>query len=204
MVSGIALGTDTRTEIEQGIEVGDRVEVEGRILADGTWLAEEIDLADDDRELPFEFRGRVESTAPWMVSGVRLTVDGRSKIEDLIAVGDRVKVKGRILPDGAWLAIEIERIDGELGLGCMQVTSLVVSVDASQVVLQDGATIRIDGVPTQGQIQARSVIVLSLCVDHEGQITVITIVVLYQMEPEVVVQPTRSAAAPSGANRCSE
>jgi hypothetical protein len=205
VVSGIAIETRPWTEIKVGaqgaIEVGDRVKVEGRILPDGTWLADEIKLVDEDDDLSFEFVGRVQSIEPWIVGGVSLTVDDRTEIkadagrpadrERPIEVGDRVKVEGRILPNGEWLATEIVRVEHRLGRGCVQLTALVIRVEAGQVVLKNGATIPLaDDVAIEGEIQANSVILIYLCVDDEGNITIIAIIVLYQIEPVIVVPPT--------------
>ena len=191
MVSGIAIATRMWTAIEDQIEVDDRVKVEGRILPDGTWLAEEIKLADADEDLSFEFVGRVESIEPWVVSGISLTVNYRTEIVDQIEVGDRVKVEGRILPSDEWLATEIKRVDPRLGHGCMQFTSLVVRVSASQVVLQNGATLPLDAsVQIEGHIQVNSVISFYVCVDDKGRMTIVSIIVLYQVEPVITVHPT--------------
>lgn len=111
LISGVTIAVDENTEIEDGIQVGDVVKVEGRILEDGTWLASEIKLAETDRG--FEFTGVVQSIDPWLVSGIGFETDEQTQIEDGIEVGDRVKVEGRVLDDGTWLATEIDRLDDE-------------------------------------------------------------------------------------------
>jgi len=190
VVSGIPLETRTWTEIEGKIEVGDRVKVKGRILPDGAWLAEEIELLDAVKGLFFAFVGTVEGIEPWVVSGISLTVNAQTEIVGEIKVGDQVKVEGQILPGGELLATEIKRIDRRLGRGCMLLTSLVVRVSATQVVLHDGATIPLDtGVHIDGEIQVNSVIVLYVCVDDQGNVTVVSIIVLYQTQPVIIVHP---------------
>ncbi len=114
-VSGITFTTDTNTEIDAGIEIGDRVKVEGRILADGTWLAEEVRLL-DDQTLTFEFIGQVTHINPWIVSGITFTVNSSTTIESGIVVGDRVRVTGIVQPDGSLLAQRIERVDEGAGV----------------------------------------------------------------------------------------
>jgi len=190
VVSGIPLETRPWTEIEGEIEVGDRVKVKGRILPDGAWLAEEIELLDAAKGLSFAFVGTVESIEPWVVSGISLTVNAQTEVVGEIRVGDQVKVEGRILPSGEWLATEIKRIDRRLGRGCMLLTSLVVRVSATQVVLHNGATIPLDtGVHIDGEIQVNSVIVFYVCVDDQGNVTVVSIIVLYHVEPVIIVHP---------------
>jgi hypothetical protein len=194
-VSGIALETRMWTEISGKMAFGDRVKVEGWILAGGTWLAEEIKLVDEDDDehegLSFEFVGVVEDIEPWIVSGISLTVNYRTEIVSEITRGDRVVVEGRILRGGEWLATEIKWVDRRAGRGCMQFASLVVRVGASQVVLQNGATLPVGGiVQVEGEIAVHSVIAFQLCVDDDGEMTVIHVVVLYQMEPPIVVRPS--------------
>src|SRR5574341_622524 len=135
MVSGIAFETDARTEIDEGVEVGDRVKVEGRILDDGRWVADEIELLEDEESQRFQFTGLVSSTDPWNVGGIDLAVDDKTDIEGDVAVGDLVRVKGVILPDGTWLAQKIERLDRNRG--CLSFSTAVRSVEADQIVLLD-------------------------------------------------------------------
>jgi hypothetical protein len=190
VVSGIPLQTRAWTEIKDEIEVGDRVWVEGRILPDGTWLADKIERLDRERGLSFAFAGTVERIEPWVVSGIPLAVDEDTEIEGSIEVGDQVVVEGRILPDGTWLSTEIRLVDGQLGHGCMLLTSLVVRIDGSAVVLQDGTTIALDsGVHVDGHVQVNSVIAFYACTDGRGNVTIVSIIVLYQVQPVIVVQP---------------
>jgi hypothetical protein len=200
-VSGVVLETRMSTEIVDRIRVGDRVKVEGRILPNGTWLAEEIKLVDSDGGFSFEFVGRVTGIEPWVVSGISLTVNYRTEVSAEVEVGDRVKVEGRILPRGRWLATEIKLVDDRFGRGCMQLTSLVVLVNAGQVVLHNGLTIPVDGaVQIEGEIKVNSVILFILCVGDDGEMAVVNVVVLYQIEPVIIVQPTPppSHQPPSG------
>ena len=111
-ISGVEIAVDGHTEIKGDPGVGDLVKVEGRILADGRWLAGEIEAVEDG-ERRFEFTGTVEQIDPWLVSGIHFDVSSRTQIDDGIVVGSRVKVEGRVLDDGVWLAEEIELLDDE-------------------------------------------------------------------------------------------
>jgi hypothetical protein len=196
-VSGIDIETRMWTEIKGPIEVGDRVKVEGWILPDGIWLADEIKLTGERDALFFEFVGRVRSIEPWIVGGIPLTVDHRTEMKGPIGVGDRVKVEGWILPDNVWLATEIKRVEEGLGRGCMQFTALVVRVDADRVVLENGATISLeDAIPIVGELKINSVIVFIICIDDEGNMIVVSILVLYQLEPAIIVHPTSAPPEP--------
>ena len=104
-VSGISVTVDSHTQIETGLKVGDVVKVDGHILPNGTWLADEIKRADEERQ--FEFSGVVQNMNPWVVSGISISTTEETEIDAGIKIGDRVKVEGRILNDGTWQAEEI-------------------------------------------------------------------------------------------------
>lgn len=189
VVSGISFETREWTEIEPGIEVGNQVKVTGQILEDGTWVATEIELFDEEQALQFEFVGRVETIAPWVVSGVTLAVDDETEIQGEIVVGMLVKVEGRILEDGTWLATEIKPATTiVLGPGCMSLTALVVGVNTNALVLSNGTTIALgDDIIVEGQLVTNSVIMLYVCVDEDGTMHVVHIIVLYLLEPEPII-----------------
>lgn len=105
-ISGVTVAVTTTTEIEAGLQVGSLVKAEGHILPNGTWQADEIQRA-PEFENRFEFSGIVQSMAPWTVSGITFTTTQQTAIDAGIKIGDRVKVAGRILPDGTWQADEI-------------------------------------------------------------------------------------------------
>jgi len=111
-ISGVTIAVDTDTEVDAGLLIGDIVEVRGWILDDGTWLARSIERVEED-EGKFAFTGDVESIAPWVVSGIAFETREWTEIESGIDPGDRVRVKGRILEDGTWVASEIERFDDD-------------------------------------------------------------------------------------------
>ena len=181
LVSGVSLETVDWTEVDEGLQQGDRVKVEGRLLENGAWLAEEIKLLDPDKPLKFEFVGRVTSLDPWAVAGIDLAVDDETEIEAEIAVGDTVKVEGRSLENGAWLAEEIKLLDA--GLGCITTVEVVQLVEGEEIVLLDGQTLPLSDVPeVEGELQVASVITVTTCIDADGQVIVVSIIVLFQLE----------------------
>ena len=107
---------DAQTRIDQGIAVGDAVQVTGAIVAGGALRAERIERLDDQPGQPFRFTGLVEIKRSdlWTISGVAIALDGNTVQDDDLAVGDLVAVNGRILPDGTWLARRILRAAEEL------------------------------------------------------------------------------------------
>jgi hypothetical protein len=200
VVAGIPFQTDEWTEIEPDIRPGDRVRVTGRITEDGVWMASEIErLDEDDEAIDVVFVGTVESTDPWVVSGIPLAVDDETIVEDDVSVGDLVKVEARILPDGTWLATKIApvSVDG-LGLGCVSISAIVVRVNADQIELLNGPTIPLDDdVAVAGDLATGSVIVIVVCVDADGTIHIVSIIVIYWLEPPVVPTPTVASPPPT-------
>jgi hypothetical protein len=193
-VSGITFTTNTDTEIDAGIEIGDRVKVEGRVLADGTWLAEEVRLL-DDQALTFEFVGRVTHIDPWIVSGITFTVNSSTTIESGIVVGDRVRVTGIVQPAGSLLAHRIERLDEELG--CTDIRVKITAINGKQLVLSDGQTIDLTNeIQIEGQLQVSAVVIVRLCVRADGTIVIVNIVVI--LTPPPPPPPAPPSPAPSG------
>lgn len=184
-VAGIGFETDTRTEIDEGIEVGDRVKVEGRILDDGRWVAEEIHLLEEAEPRRFRFTGVVSGINPWVVGGIPLAVDEHTEIEDEIAVGILVRVEGRILPDGTWLAEKIKRLDTQLG--CLTLSTVVRSVDAGQIVLLNWQTVKLEGIEVKGEIKVATVVILFGCVSEDGTLIIVNLTVIYQLDAVPVI-----------------
>lgn len=111
-ISGVVITVDVETQVEEGLEVGDVVDVRGWILDDGSWLARTIERA-EDVEHTFEITGAVESVDPWQVAGISFETATWTEIDPDIEIGDLVRVKGRILEDGTWVASSIERLDDD-------------------------------------------------------------------------------------------
>jgi hypothetical protein len=206
VVDGIAFETNARTEIDDGIQVGDRVRVEGRIREDGRWVAREIQLLDDndDEEKPrrFAFTGVVSSINPWIVGGVPLTVDANTIIEGEVTVGALVRVRGVILPDGTWLAQKIKRLDRNLG--CLNLSTAVRQVDADQVVLLDWQTVKLgEGVSVQGEVKFATIVVIFGCVREDGTLIVVNVVVIYQLDrlPIIIIPPPPDDDGASGGGK---
>lgn len=111
-ISGLVVTLDADTEIQGGIAVGDLVKVEGVILEGDVWLAQEIKLLETE-DATFSLVGILESIDPWVMAGVSFTVRPWTLIDDNLMVGELVRVNGRILADGTWVAYEITRLDDD-------------------------------------------------------------------------------------------
>jgi hypothetical protein len=187
-VAGISFETDASTEIEDDIEQGDLVEVKGQILPDGSWLASEISQVDehDDDVFTIMFVGVVDGVDPWVVSGIPLTVDDATEIEDGIEQGDLVKVTVNILPDGTWLATEITLFgSNDDVLGCMLIAAVVESVGDGELNVSGWSPIDLNETIVQGEITVGSVILMQVCVSEDGSVEIAMIVVIYQPESDV-------------------
>jgi hypothetical protein len=169
VVSGIGFDTAEWTEIDTGIDVGNRARVTGVVSADGIWVAERIERLDTEQLTRFNFFGPVISINPWNVRGVLLTVDERTTIKREITLGEMVKVTGWILTDGSWLATEIKHTGLHLGQGCFLISSVVQSMNDGQIVLINGQTIALsDDLELVGDLREGSLVRYQLCVDAAG------------------------------------
>lgn len=110
LVSGVEITLDGETAVSANIQIGDIVSVQGLILADQTWLAASIEWVDTTLAT-FSISGEVQSIDPWQVVGISFTTSPNTLIDTDIEVGDDVRVTGRILPDGTWLADSITLLD---------------------------------------------------------------------------------------------
>ena len=183
IVSDVGFDTADWTEIDAGIQVGDKVRVSGLVEANGTWVAESIELLDTEHSASFAFFGPVLSMDPWNVGGVPLIVDERTSIKGDITLGEMVKVKGWIMEDGSWLATEIKHTGLHLGQGCFWVSSVVQFVNDEEIILTDGLTlVRSADLEVQGDLQVGSLVRYQYCVDKDGVGTVGRIIVVYQLE----------------------
>jgi hypothetical protein len=202
-VAGKEIAVDSKTDIIDNPQQYDWVQVEGVIEDGGTLRAESIRKVAEPGP-SFAFVGVVESVTEthWVISGISVTVDGNTaKYSDPEPeAGHVVQVSGVIDENDAWLATEIKLIEETLGAGCLQVAALVLRVDGALIVLQDGATLPL-GPETviEGQIQANSVILFYLCFDAEGNVTVVSIIVIYQLPPVIVIPVP--GYPPSGSHR---
>lgn len=109
-VGGQSMAVDAQTEIDPALKIGDRVEVSGYVLADGSLLAAEVHLAEQDAQAAkFEWSGQISSIdgTTWVVGGMTFTVDvGLAPAG--AAVGMWVKVEGTLGPDGQWVITSME------------------------------------------------------------------------------------------------
>ena len=184
-VAGITLATRNWSIIEPGLEVGQRVRVRGVILPDGTWVASHIEsLDDDDDRHILVFIGIVNSVNPLIINGIPLSFDDNSndnsRLGDDIRPTTLVKVRVRIVADGRWVIVSVRVINSSFGLGCLTISSVVVSVSASQINLRHWPAIPLGGaVNVAGDARVNSVVTFPICTHFDGTIIITNIIVIY-------------------------
>lgn len=112
-VAAQTLIVNEQTIIDEEITVGSQVQVEGILLPGGGLQALTITLIEEGPGTPFKFSGLVQAIndGSWIISGQLIVVTGDTHIHGNIEVGDVVKVHGRVLPNGSWVARKIKLQD---------------------------------------------------------------------------------------------
>jgi hypothetical protein len=73
---------------------------------------------------------------------------------------------------------------------------MVSNVDAGQVVLLSGQIIELDDdVQVNGEIKPAAVVLIRICVTEDGEVAIVSITVVFQLEPLATATPTLAAAA---------
>lgn len=187
-VSGVSFETREWTRIDEGIEIGRRVQVRGPILPDGTWVAAEIRLLDDHPGHEIEFVGRVNGIDPWIVNHLLLTVNEQTHIGPDIQVGDLVHVRATVQPNGDWLAHSIQEITPPSSDIIIIIEGPIQSIDGNILVilnftvqvapdhpilelLEEGDVVRVIG-KLQGEGLVIAIAIYNIIGDPGGDITV--------------------------------
>ncbi|MBK7893538.1 MAG: FecR domain-containing protein [Anaerolineaceae bacterium] len=136
-VAGQMVLVDEQTQLDPNIAVGDAVQVTGLIVAGGGLRAEQIEARNSQAGQPFRFTGLVEAqgVGSWTISGVAVAVDDDTRQDEDVAVGDLVRVDGRISPNGTWRAEQIRQLadDDDDDLPSFSFTGQVHSIDPWRV-----------------------------------------------------------------------
>ncbi len=110
-VNGQQVVVTPDTEIEDGIEVGDIVQVKAQVQPDGALVALRIKKARQPNPTPqvISFTGTVESQSDdaWVIAGRTVTITSHTRIQGDIQVGDQVMVVAKQEDDGSLKALVI-------------------------------------------------------------------------------------------------
>lgn len=133
-VAGTTFETNELTQIEEGLQIGDLVRVQGTILEDGTWVAYSIEREEEQTDPIIVMIGVVDSVDPWVVNGIELNVTGETDIQGEISPGMIVRVEILLLPDGNWEVLSIAPLgESTETSGCATVIATVVSVSGDEI-----------------------------------------------------------------------
>jgi len=166
---GIAVGSSS---VEQGLlQLNDgNVEIKDE---NGDW----VPMAGTSS---FDLVGALENTDPWTVAGKTFETNESTQIEDGLAVGDLVRVRGMVQDDDKWLAYSIEKADEQAGQTIVLIGK-VTSVDpwvVNGITLNVTDTTVIDGEITTGMLVRAEILLL-----EDGTWEVVSISPLNDLPP---------------------
>jgi hypothetical protein len=193
MVTGNTFATRDSTQIDEGLEVGDRVRVKGVILEDGTWLAYAIERVEEQADPIIILIGKVTSIDPWVVQGITLNVTSDTLIAEGIELEMIVRVEILLLEDGTWEVLSIVPLADFTDIpGCATVTATVVNVNGNEIqlagwpviTLEDDVLIENDQ-DGEGTLSENQVVLVVVCSSDDGQIRITHIIIINIGEGEV-------------------
>ena len=119
IVGGTEVLVDDNTKVEDAVSIGQIVEIEAEVLPDGSLRALRIEAQEEERRATSttKLQGVFQGTDPvdpnvWLISGHRVIIVARTDTDGLPFIGQRVKVKARLLPNGDLEAREVENERG--------------------------------------------------------------------------------------------
>jgi hypothetical protein len=188
MVTGNTFATRDTTQIDEGLQVGDRVQVKGVILDDGTWLAYSIERveAEEPGDPVIILIGKVSSIDPWVVNGIALNVTSDTLIGEGIELEMIVRVEILLLEDGTWEVLSIIPLADFTDVpGCATVVATVVSVSGNEIQLVGWPVITLDDDVKIEDDQGAEVtlngdesVLVVVCSSEDGQIHITHIIIL--------------------------
>jgi hypothetical protein len=195
-VAGVPLAVNEVTQIEEDLQLGDLVSVQGTVLEDGTWLAYIIEPAEQQTDPIITLIGIVDSIDPWVVNGIQLNVTDETEIQGEVTVGMIVRAEILLLEDGTWEVLSIAPLGESIeASGCISVIATVLSVDGDEVqflgwpmtvtLVDDEQTEDNEGndkEENEGQTEvtfiAGQVVMAVVCISDDGQLVVVQIILL--------------------------
>ena len=193
MITGNTFATRESTVIEEGLEVGDMVQVKGVILQDSTWLAYSISHVEEQANPTIILIGKVTSIDPWIVNGITLAVTNDTLIGEGIELEMIVRVEILLLEDGTWEVLSIVPLGNFTAVpGCATVIATVVSVNGNEIQLTGWPVITLDedvkienDEGGEGSLSRDQVVLVVVCSAEGGQILITHIIILNVNESEI-------------------
>lgn len=182
IVASTTLETNDATQIEEGLQVGDLVRVKGLILEDGIWLANSIELAEEQIDPIIILIGVVDSIDPWVVNGIQLNITEDTNIQGTITPGMFVRVEILLLPDGTWEVLSIVPIgETDEETECTTVVVTIVKIEGDEIQFSGWPVITLsEDVEIESGLEALStgqVVVAVVCPSEDGQIVIVQIII---------------------------
>jgi len=195
MVTGNTFATRDTTQIAEGLEVGDLVRVKGVILEDATWLANSIELAEEQTDPTIILIGKVDSIDPWVVHGITLNITPDTVINGEITPDMIVLVEILLLEDGAWEVLSITPLSHFTEIpGCLTVMATIESVNGNEIKLLGwpaitlGEDVDIENEEGgEGTLSANQHVLVVVCTSEDGQVVITKIIIV---KPEEDSEPT--------------
>lgn len=190
--AGISFEVRADTALPSDLEIGDLVRVEGTVDADGTWIATRIERIDPESGGTLVLIGTVISLDPLVIGGIPVFLAPGVELPDDITVGMLVRVELVMQENGAWLVVKIEPLTALVWFpGCMDLIATVVSVDGSQITLQNWPVMTLaEGATVEGTLAPGSVIRMRVCFNDDMTIIIVYIVII--VDGDVVEEPPQS------------
>lgn len=195
-LAGTTLQTDESTRIEEGLQAGELVRVQGLILENGTWLANSIERAEAQVDPIIILVGRADSTDPWTVNGIQLNVTEDTDIQGTITPGMFVRVEILLLPDGTWEVLSIAPLgETDEGDDCETVAARVESVNGNEIKFSGWPVITLDEdiqiedeAGGDGTLAPGQTALITVCPAGEGLVSITKITVLSNGEDGAPVE----------------
>ena len=112
IIGNVPIRVAAQTQLASELHVGDFVVLTGRILQDKTWLADRIQLTQED-ETYFTFNGPLEmiQESLWQIGGHSLVVDQQTEVGDKLELGQILLTTFTAPEDSTWIAMKILAFD---------------------------------------------------------------------------------------------
>jgi len=137
-----------------------------------------IEMSDENGDVvpvdgaSFELIGELENTDPWTVAGQELETNDSTLIDDGLAVGDIVKVRGIITEDETWVAYSIESTDEQTD----SVFVIIGVVDSVDPWLVNGISLNVtDETDIQGEVTTGTIVRVEILLLEDGSWEVLSI-----------------------------
>jgi cell division septation protein DedD len=111
IVGGVPVVVNSDTQIDGDLHPADSISLLGHITKNGKWVAERVvPIAEQDSF--FSFAGPLEARDQniWKVAGFPLLVNAQTQLGEAIPDHELVLATFKVLPDGTWLALQIEAL----------------------------------------------------------------------------------------------